>query len=302
MRGTSLHDRAALVDLEVDGERVRLSALHLRASGSGARRFLLVHGNPSHMEHFAANIEWLRLRGDVALFDLPGFGESPASRRSPTLDFFADVAAAYARMLGWSARVDAIGQSHGGAIVQTLAAREPALVRSVLLLGTVGYPAHLSMRLAMLPGAAAVTTGIARRAHRFPFGALARAFAQAEIRASFAPDPIPDGFVDAELARVLALPEIQRTAVRANYGDPTRQLAAQADRIRAPVLLVHGRSDRLVPVAYARRLFERIGRGHPHSTIVELEGGHMVHFTRPADVHAVLEPWLEESIQAETAS
>jgi pimeloyl-ACP methyl ester carboxylesterase len=283
-----------VVELDINGERVRLAAQHLRASGDGRRRFLLVHGNPSRMEHFAANIEWLRLRGDVALFDVPGFGESPAARQAPSLDFFADVAAAYARSLGWPAGVDAIGQSHGGAIVQTLAAREPALVRSIVLLGTMGYPAHLSMRLAMLPGAAAVTIGIARRAHRFPWGMLARAFARAEVRASFEPDPIPDGFVEDELARVLAQPEIQRTAVRANDGDPTRQLAAQAGRIRAPILLIHGRGDRLVPVAYARRLFALIGHGHPRSKIVELEGGHMVHLTRPESVHEVLGRWFEE--------
>lgn len=293
----SLHECAQQIELTVASARepVRISSLHLRATGAGGRRFLLVHGNPSHMEHFAANVEWLRGHGDVALFDIPGFGESPAPRHPLSLDFLADVTAAYARSLGWHSRVDVIGQSHGGAVAQTLAAREPGRVRSLILLGTMGYPAHVSMRLAMLPGAAAVTVAIARRAHRVPFGALARLFARTEIKASFEPDAIPDGFVAAELARVLATPEIQRCAVRANDGDPTRQLAAQAARIGAPVLVIHGRGDRLVPVSYARRLFEHIGHGHPRSSMIELDGGHMVHLTRPESVHAVLDRWFAES-------
>lgn len=282
--------------LDVDGERVELSCLHLRATGGGALRFLLVHGNPSHMEHFAANVEWLRQHGDVALFDLPGFGASPAPRHALSLDFLADVAAAYAGSLGWSAGVVVVGQSHGGAVAQTLAARRPGLVSSVVLLGTVGYPAHFSMRLAMMPGAAAISVGIARRAHKFPFGALARALARVEVGASFDPDPAPAGFVDDELARVLATPEIQNSTVRANHGDPTRQLVAQASRIVAPILLIHGRADRLVPIAYARRLFERIGDRHARSKMVELEGGHMVHLTRPASVHAVLDKWLVREV------
>lgn len=295
----SLHDSAAWVEVTVLGERIRISALHLARTG-GTRRFLLLHGNPSHIDHFAKNIAWLRARGEVALFDLPGFGASPAPRRALSLDFFADVAAAYARSLGWTADVDVIGQSHGGAIAQTVAARTPDLVRSVVLLGTMGYPAHVSMRLAMLPGAAAVTVGIARRVDRFPFGALARAFARTEVKVSFAPDPIPDGFVAAELARVLATPEIQRSAIRANEADPTRQLAEQAVRIRAPILLIHGREDRLVPLAYARRLFDRIGPRHPRSAMIELEGGHMVHFTRPELVHAVVGRWFASEPSTDT--
>jgi pimeloyl-ACP methyl ester carboxylesterase len=70
------------------------------------------------------------------------------------------------------------------------------------------------------------------------------------------------------------------------------QLARQADRIAAPILLVHGRGDRLVPIAYARRLFARVGHLHPRGTRIELDGGHMFHLTRPEAAHAVLEQWL----------
>ena len=103
---------------------------------------------------------------------------------------------------------------------------------------------------------------------------------------------MPPGLVEDDLALTLATPEIQRSSVRSNDGDPTRQLARQASQVRAPVLLVHGRGDRLVPLPHARRLFERLG-GHPRSRMVELDGGHMLHLTRPDEVHDALGPWLD---------
>jgi pimeloyl-ACP methyl ester carboxylesterase len=64
-----------------------------------------------------------------------------------SLDFLADVAAAYATSIGRSQSVDVIGQSHGGAVAQTLAVRRPALIRSLILPGTMGHPARQSALL-----------------------------------------------------------------------------------------------------------------------------------------------------------
>lgn len=278
--------------------RIRVATLHLPARTATGRRFLLLHGNPSHMEHFAANIEWLRERGEVALLDLPGFGESPTPHQALSLDFFAEVAAAYACSLGWLSGVDVIGQSHGGAVGQTLAARHPELVRSLILLGTMGYPAHLSMHLARLPAAAFVMEAIARRAGRPPYSTIARVFATRLTKISFAPDPVPDGFIEAEVARALRSPQTQASAIRANDGRPSEQLREQASRIVAPILLVHGKGDRLVPIAYARRLWEHIGHRHAASQMMEIEGGHMVHLSRPEHVHALLDPFFERTARS----
>lgn len=274
---------------------VRVRAVHYPATRASAkRRFLLLHGNPSHLHHFSANLAFLREHGDVALFDAPGFGRSPAVKEPISLHFMAEVARAFAASLGWHEGVDVIGQSHGGAVAQTLAARWPELVRSGILLCTMGYPATLALRLGMLPGAETVTHAVASRATRFPFRALATAFARAETRASFAPDAIPEGLCEGELLLVAARPEIQRSSIRAIHGDPTRILREQAPRIRAPLLFVHGAGDRLVPIAFAERLFAMIAPGSPRSRFVRVEGGHMVHLTHPARVHAELERWLAE--------
>ncbi len=283
---------------DLDGafrEPVRVCAVHYPATHEAAkRRFLLLHGNPSHLHHFSANLAFLRERGEVALFDAPGFGRSPAAREPISLPFLAEVARAFAASLGWHHGVDVIGQSHGGAVAQTLAARSPELVRSGILLCTMGYPATFALRLGMLPGAEQVTHAVASRATRFPFRSLAVAFARAETRASFAPDAIPEGLCEGELALVAARPEIQRSSIRAIHGDPTRILREQAPRIRTPLLFVHGVGDRLVPIAFAERLFAMVAPSSPGSRFVRVEGGHMVHLTHPGRVHAELARWFAE--------
>ncbi len=273
---------------------VRVCAVHLAATKPEAkRRFLLLHGNPSHLHHFCENLAFLRARGEVALLDFPGFGRSAAVREPISLPFMAEVVRAFAASLGWSEGVDVVGQSHGGAVALTVAAQWPGLVRSGILLCSMGYPATFALRLGMLPGAELVTHAVAKRAARFPFRALAEVFARVESRASFAPDSIPPGLCEGELALVAARPEIQRSSIRAIHGDPTRILRDRAPRVRAPLLFVHGEGDRLVPIAFAERLFAMVAPASPKSRFARVAGGHMVHLTHPARVHAELERWLD---------
>jgi hypothetical protein len=52
----TLHDLSSRVEVCVDGIPTKLCALRLEATEPGARRrFLLLHGNPSHIDHFAAS-------------------------------------------------------------------------------------------------------------------------------------------------------------------------------------------------------------------------------------------------------
>src|SRR5579863_8413949 len=196
------HDSPAFASVRVAGQEARLWALALDGrSGNRGRRFLLLHGNPSHLGTFGASAAMLREHGAVALFDLPGFGASPGRVGPLSLDYFADVAAAYARSLGWTGDVDVLGHSHGGAVAQTLAVRHPGLVRSLVLLGSMGFPAHFALRIAMLPGAEGVAFSVARLSSRLPFAIAGRGFARALVRASFFPESAPAGFVDDEVAR-----------------------------------------------------------------------------------------------------
>ena len=83
MRGSS--------DVIVDGVRTTIDFARWPAL-SGTRRFLLVHGSPGHLEHFAPLVPALQQLGEVVVFDLPGYGRR--SKRAPSLSWHADLAAA----------------------------------------------------------------------------------------------------------------------------------------------------------------------------------------------------------------
>lgn len=271
-------------------------ALHLPKPGA-KRRFLLLHGNPSHLGHFARTIPFLVQHGEVLAFDFPGFGGSEAPSGPLDLDFYADVSIAVADHFGLRGPLDIIGQSHGGAVAQTILARHPGRAHSGVALSTMGYPAHASMMLAMMPGVETMAMlGVWTLSVPMlrPFGDL---IGTVEAWASFAPDPIPQALVDKEIDRIAQRPEIQRSSVRSNHGDPTLQLWEQAPQIRAPMLFLHAVQDRLVPVANARQIFDRIHEHSPRSRFIGLEeGGHMVHLMRPELVHPELERWLDLTI------
>ncbi|MFO0723507.1 MAG: alpha/beta hydrolase [Myxococcota bacterium] len=286
--------RAQLVELPWSPVSLRVRCLHVLPENPGAdRRFVLLHGNPSHLGHFARTIPFLAKEAEVLAFDLPGFGGSDAPEGPLDLDFLADVTLAMLDHFGMKGPVDVIGQSHGGAVAQTFLARHPERGRSGILLSTMGYPAHASMRVAMLPGIETLATLAAKTlAIPFlrPFGDM---IGNVEAWASFAPDPIPQALVEREIDRIAARPEIQRSSVRANDGDPTLQLWAQAPKIRAPVLFVHAAQDRLVPIANARSLFQRLQAFSPESRFVTLEeGGHMAHLVNPAETERAIQGWL----------
>ena len=270
----------------VDGIDVALDLARWPAASPAAhRRFLLVHGNPGHLEHFAPLVPGLRSFGEVAALDLPGYGTRRAPR-PPSHDWTADVVAALARRLWPSEKVAVIGQSFGGGVVLTMLVRHPELAERAVVLGTIGTPAHASTRtgahLARIPGAAAVAELLARTL-RGPFGpAAVRWFA----RASFAPEAMPEVFAADEAQLIAARPWLLSRSLLMNLGRPSDQLAAMASRVRAPVLFIHGHEDQLVPIAHARALFGTVAAASPTSSFVALEGGHMVHYTKP---EAVLE-------------
>src|SRR5687768_12954704 len=117
---------------------------------SSEPRFLLLHGNPGTADDFERLGPLLGRRGGAVAPDLPGFGESapfPSDLSGSALDAHADACAALLDELGWQSPVTVIGHSHGGGVAQVLAGRHPRRVGSLVLLGSLGHPAHLSYRL-----------------------------------------------------------------------------------------------------------------------------------------------------------
>jgi len=310
-------------------DRVRLCVAEVARSASSGdraaagphRRVLLIHGNPSHMDHWAHTVPTLRRRAAVLAYDQPGLGKSDDfADAKQSLERSVDIALAVLDDSGWTEPVDVIGQSHGGLVAIGLSARAPERVRSIVLLGTGGTPAHPMYRFFRLPGLDRVLLALGQalswaagrdgevdgRRSRVRAGVDASEGARAPGRrgwlervlawairtgavSGFSPDPVPSSVVAEGLH---ASPMTLRTMVRLAHDNPCDKVAAYARRVVSPVLFIHGRDDGLVDVSYARRLFDVMREAGRKARFVELDGGHMLHFSRPLTVNPLLEDWL----------
>ena len=291
----SLYSRSRFLD--VDGARVCVAAFDPPAPATG-RRALLLHGNPAHVDHWKALAPLLRRRAQVVAFDHPGFGRSSDfADGTVTLERSARMGLAVLDALGVEGAVDVIGHSHGGMVAVAMASLAPERVRSLVLLGTGGTPAHASYRLLpAVPGLATALPMLGRALFRTgALRPLARTVLARAGQQTFSPDPTPAGFVDEQLQELGARPAVLGTMVRVSLDDPCGKIAAHARRVRAPVLVIHGERDALVPIGYARRLFAILRDATKAARFVEIAGGHMGPLTHPERVASLLEEWFGDA-------
>jgi pimeloyl-ACP methyl ester carboxylesterase len=158
-----------------------------------------------------------------------------------TLDDMADDAAGLADALGF-AKADFVGASMGGMIVQTVAYRHPARVRSLVsIMSSTGSPSvppakPEAMAVLMRPPATTREAAIDASVHTWrTIGSPGFPFDEAEVRRR-----------NAEMYDRANHPEgagRQMAAIVA-HGDRTAKLGS----VRAPTLVIHGIDDPLVPV------------------------------------------------------
>lgn len=150
---TSLYDSSRTIEVDYADESASVCVAELAALDPlSTRRILLIHGNPSSLDHWRLLAPALRQRASLVAYDQPGLGRSPDFRDGQqSLERSADLALAVLDRIGWSEPIDVMGQSHGGMVAVALAARAPQRVRSLMLLGTGGVPAHPMYRFFMTP-------------------------------------------------------------------------------------------------------------------------------------------------------
>ena len=222
----------------VDGVR-----LHIRDTGRGeATPVLLLHGFGSSLHTWE---EWARLMEPgrrVIRLDLPGFGLTGAD---PTGDY-SDLRAvalldALLGQLG-VAQVDVVGSSMGGRIAWRFAAERPDRVRRLVLMAPDGFasrgftydkPAGVPLLMRALPYT--LPTPLLR-------GGIAPAYADPR---ALTPEAL-ERYRDMMLAPGVRRAILDRMATQVLV--PPEPILA---RIAAPVLLLWGEADRMVPAQHA---------------------------------------------------
>jgi len=224
--------------------------------------FLMVHGlGASHLS-WVQVAQGLAGHGRVFALDLPGFGRSPRDDRAGGL---MDLRRTLSRFIQEVAGGDVVlcGSSMGGGLAVLQAAIEPDSVRAAVLTGSMfplarGRLPHPLVTVTF--GLYAVPViGEALIEQRLRRLAPERAVAIGFLVTTADPRTIPREVVrlHEDLLRdtqrdpdtQAAFLEAARSAIRlARRPDVARRAL---DAVRCPVLVLHGRRDRLVPVAYA---------------------------------------------------
>jgi 3-oxoadipate enol-lactonase len=196
--------------------------------------------------------------------EFPGFGDRPRATPSPTMASLADEVAA-----SYDGPLDVVGVSLGGMVGQNLAVRHPGRVRSLLTACT---------------GAAADPTVMEQRAADAEAGGM-DAVVGTTLDRWFTPGALATaGHPGVDYARrtLLALePGAFADGWRAIAGHDVR---AALPGIRVPVTAIAGAHDTASPVARAQEIADRV----PTSRMVVLDGPHMMHLERPAELSAAI--------------
>ncbi len=191
-------------------------------------------------------------------YDNRGAGKSDKPAGPYTIDQMADDLAGLLDSLG-IAKAHVLGVSMGGFIAQSFALRYPAKVDRLVLVSTsAGGPEHVPMSPEVL-AAMFANEGEPREVVRRK---LALAYSE-----KFMQSKEVEHLIDLRLA---APQPAQAYMAQATAG-ATFNLSDQVGQIQAPCLIVAAMGDRLVPVANAQRLSQKI----PHSVLKIFAGyGH----------------------------
>ena len=263
LASVSLGPLPPLRSVDIDGPIV-----HRVWDGPHEATFVLVHGLGG------AHVNWVRIAaglaglGRVVTLDLPGFGYSPRSGRDTGM---MSLRRTLSRFIAEEAggRVVLVGNSMGGGLAMMQAAIEPTSVSGVVLTcsvfpwvrGGLPHPAVMAMfSMYRLPGVGEeVMRARLRGMDPERMVRIGLRFTTADVRSI--PDDVVRLHVEAAVAHrddpeaVPAFVDASRSLLRLGARPDVARRAM--DGVLCPVLVLHGRRDRLVPVAFAEAALAR---------------------------------------------
>jgi pyruvate dehydrogenase E2 component (dihydrolipoamide acetyltransferase) len=263
---------AVLQTADVGGRKISYAG-----AGQDGDVVLLVHGYGGDRNSWLFLQEPLAARYQVYALDLPGHGTSAKDVGEGSLSVLADAVTGVLDALG-AERAHLVGHSMGGAVALAAAARDPARIASLTLIAPSGFGPEINA--GYLRGFADAQT---RRELKAVIGQLFDD--ESLVTRQLVDDLLAykrlDGVDEAlhALADTLLDGEAQR-------GDSAASLAAISGA--APVTVIWGRADRIIPAAQA----EAVAGAVRHL----IDGaGHMPHMERPAEVQAAVEETIARS-------
>ncbi|HXJ62608.1 MAG TPA: alpha/beta hydrolase [Actinomycetota bacterium] len=269
-------------------------------TGSGPT-FVCVHGLGGCHLNWMGVAPGLARTGRVLALDLVGFGYTPRAGRSASMSANREVLSRFIHEMA-DPPVILAGNSMGGAMSMLQAAYEPTSVDGLVLTSPALPWARGGMPSALVLAAFAMYR-MPRLGEWFIRARNSRLGPEKLIEEGFKvvmadPDRVDPALVAAqvETARVHAedpdsIPAfLEATRSMMRTGDRREFIEELIDRVRKPVLVIHGRKDRLVNVNLARRA----AGGRPNWRLVEFaDVGHAAQMEVPGRWVATVEDWLD---------
>lgn len=270
----------------------------------------MVHGLGGTHVNWSLVAPGLSGLGTVLALDLPGFGRSPLAGRGSGL---MDLRRTLSRLIEKLAinRVIVCGNSMGGALSILQAAVEPDSVSGLVLTSSV-FPVDGRILPHPLVVAAFATYASPWAGERFVARRFQTIDARTAVKIGFAmaaadPSSIPHEIFEETVESVEELrrdPDAPaaflgaaRSMVRLGRHDEVARRAL--DAVSCPVLVLHGRRDRLVPAAYAEAELAR----HPSwRGRIFPDLGHVSQLEAPGRWLAEVADWLAESFQPQASA
>ncbi len=244
--------------------------LFYRQWGEQGPVVVLIHGIPTHSHLWHTVAPTLAQNHRVIAIDLLGYGQSEAGPiEALTLPAQAEHILALLDTLG-VARAHFVGHDLGGGIVQILAVDYPNRVLSIALTDGVCFsnwpvPEVVAMRR---PSAPAFEPSPARVEEMLRLGTFNQAMLTPELMAAFT----------RPYEKVGGPVLLQRAALALEHHQ-TEELVDRLGEIKAPVTILWGQYDRLLPAYWGWRLHEAIPHSH-HEIIAN--AGHFTMIDQPA--------------------
>ena len=273
--------------------------------GPPERTFVLIHGlGGSHLS-WALVGPSLAERGRTIAIDLAGFGLTRRNGRSSKLSANRVLLARFLDEVAGRPAI-LVGHSMGGAVAMLQAAYEPASVEGVVLSASVfpwargGVPSPLVVTGFALYRAPGIGDWMVKQR-------MSRLSSERIVRLGFKivtmdPSSVPEELVRAhvdQLAERQLDPDIGPAFVEAarsllRLGERGELARTILDRVKCPVLVIHGYGDRLVPVAFAQAAIE----SHPNWRVRLLPRvGHAPMIEDPDRWMAAVTGWLDEVVE-----
>lgn len=252
-----------------------IDSLAVETDGDGAP-VVCLHGLGGSSNNWTPVMRAMRGR-KVVRIDLPGSGRSAGFVGELTIERMADAVISVCKQLGIGSAAF-VGHSMGTIVCQHVAARHPALVKSMALFGPLACPPE------------AARPNIRARAEKARSGGVV---AMQEIA-----DAIVQGATSASTREALPVAvamvreSVMRQEAKGYAGSCEALAAAQStalEDITVPVLLVTGDEDGVAPPSSVNEMARRL----PNARVVVLNRcGHWTTFERPTECANQLEEFL----------